>query len=873
MSQSQIVQAIAKHFPQNEDGQVVFWNDVDGEFIGLVDSLDLPNVKVMRLDQTPALKAKMLLETHVAGSSWLVYSPSAEPDPASDWLLDIRLRSKIFRADSTSILLEELGLATQSVRPYIKTRLKFLRAKDRVERLRRWTDPNDGPGELDRKMIGTLVRAESPDVFSILLKIFSALASEGSGDLDVIPKPLQEMIANELAEPFWELMANEIGYRDEKPSLRGLLFTILATDFARSIASGLPSQLLHFVVSQRAQGASATVFAGRWRSDMANYGSYNALSAVVASELRLADILAAMDAEALYDAMTFEEIERRIIKDIKDRVIGGHGANMDSVRAIIARRRDGHWASRLLAKDGDAILALSASYDALEAAAEFFELQARHQKGFSFTNAADGFAAYRREIFRFDQLYRRFMRAAETVEPMGWAVLHELRERIEDAYSGWFMPQLSSAWGAVIEGKEGLLSSWRLDGVVSQQEFYKRLAVPVFDGGSKRLFVIISDAFRFEAAEELTRELNSKSRVKASLEAMLGVLPSYTALGMASLLPHDTLAYKTNANLDVMADGLMASTTEQRAAILARHGGVAIKREDLMEKGKEKGREFVKPYKLIYIYHDLIDMIGDKQGSETKTFQAVADAIEELAALVGYIINSLNGSAILITADHGFLYQESAMEEADRSALDEKPAGALRAKKRYLIGQGLGQNAKAWSGNTAQTAGTDVGADSMDFWVPKGAARFHFAGGARFVHGSAMLQEIVVPVITVKESETEQAKTRSVEVSVLGSSNKVVTNKQRFEFIQTEAVSERVLPITLLVSLRDGEKLISDEQSITFDSVSQLLDERKRSLILTVSTGTYERTKDYYLIGRDAKTKVEVIRIPVKVDLAFSNDF
>lgn len=56
---------------------------------------------------------------------------------------------------------------------------------------------------------------------------------------------------------------------------------------------------------------------------------------------------------------------------------------------------------------------------------------------------------------------------------------------------------------------------------------------------------IRAKAFR-EAAEELVRELNSKSGVKASLDAMLGVLPSYTALGMTSLFPHEALVYKTN---------------------------------------------------------------------------------------------------------------------------------------------------------------------------------------------------------------------------------------------------------------------------------------------------------------------------------------
>ena len=108
---------------------------------------------------------------------------------------------------------------------------------------------------------------------------------------------------------------------------------------------------------------------------------------------------------------------------------------------------------------------------------------------------------------------------------------------------------------------------------------------------------------------------------------------------------------------------------------------------------------------------------------------------------------------------------------------------------------------------------------------------------------------------------------------MLGASNKVVTNTQRFEFIQNEAVSERILPRSLLVSLRDGEQSISDGQTITFDSSSQLLEERKRSVLLTVLSGSYDRNKDYYLVVRDASTQVEVLRVPLKVDLAFSNDF
>ena len=358
---------------------------------------------------------------------------------------------------------------------------------------------------------------------------------------------------------------------------------------------------------------------------MQHFNAYDVLSTAIADELNLSSLISGLSAEALAETMSFEEGERRIIKDLKDRIIAAAGADMDSLRPLIARRRDGHWANKLLATANPATRALAASYDALEAAIGFFELQEKFAKGFSFPDANDGFVRYQSELFRFDQLYRQFNHAADAVEPMGWALLHELRERIESAYSGWFVPQLASAWSKVLEGagdqSKGLLQTWKLDETPNQQTFFKRHVMPALDAGTRRVFVIISDAFRYEAAEELVRDINSKSRFKASLSAMLGVLPSYTALGMASLLPHDHLAYKLNSNLDLSADGNPVSTIEQRNAQLAQHQGVAIKADELLALGKDKGREFVRDVRVIYIYHDKIDMLGDKQGSEGQDFR------------------------------------------------------------------------------------------------------------------------------------------------------------------------------------------------------------------------------------------------------------
>ena len=75
--------------------------------------------------------------------------------------------------------------------------------------------------------------------------------------------------------------------------------------------------------------------------------------------------------------------------------------------------------------------------------------------------------------------------------------------------------------------------------------------------------------------------------------------------------------------------------------------------------------------------------------TEGKTFEAVRTAIDELAALVGYIINNLNGHHVVVTADHGFLFTETARVETDKSKLDEKPENAVLAKKRYLLGPDL----------------------------------------------------------------------------------------------------------------------------------------------------------------------------------------
>ena len=256
-----------------------------------------------------------------------------------------------------------------------------------------------------------------------------------------------------------------------------------------------------------------------------------------------------------------------------------------------------------------------------------------------------------------------------------------------------------------------------------------------------------------------------------------------------------------------------------------------------------------------------------------KTFEAVRRAIDELAALVGYIVNNLNGHHIVVTADHGFLFTETARVETDKSKLKDKPDSTILAKKRYLLGPKLPDHDAAWHGKLSVTAGAD---GDMEFWIPKGANLFHFVGGARFVHGGAMPQEIVVPVVTVKHvrgKSAQETKTKPVTVQVLGSNHRITTAYCRFQLIQMEPVSDRVKPITLKVAVYEGEEPVTDIQTVKFDSSSGNLDERKKWVNLVLKDRQYNKKTPYRLVLRDAETGIEQQSVEVIIDRAFTDDF
>jgi uncharacterized protein (TIGR02687 family) len=590
----------------------------------------------------------------------------------------------------------------------------------------------------------------------------------------------------------------------------------------------------------------------------------------VAAEQKVDEPLATLDLETIRDVYTFWEAEKRVVSSLKERLLSeAKSVDVASVAALASDRKAGHWLSGP-ASDLPERRAVADAYDAIVAAAELFALHRSQGHALSFETPEALLAAYEHGLHRFDRLYRRFCTQAKPALGQGWDLLKTLAQEVERVYDQGFLQPFGIEWSRLLD--EGFLGRWSHKDLPSQQRFYAKNIRPHLDESErKRAFVIISDAFRYEAAKELTESLNGRYRMNAKLSAMLGVLPSYTALGMASLLPHKTLSY-TNQG-DVLVDGQSVAGTEARGKQLATVQGMACQAKDLLVMKLEEAREFTQGKRVVYIYHNVIDARGDSAHTEGQTFEAVSDCIGELVKLVQFCVNKLNAAKVWVTADHGFLFQEEAPDATDKSKLSHRPEHGVKVKNRYVVGRELGKVSEAHHGSIDVTAGAEGG---MEFWVPRAANRFHFTGGGRFVHGGAMPQEVVVPIVTVTQlrgKKTEGSRSAKVSVQVLGTNHKITTPVYRFELIQTETVSERRTPITLRAAVYDGDQAVTSVETITFDSTSDSIEERKKSIRVELRTGTYDKTTPYRLVLRDVESDAEVQSVPVVIDRIFDDDF
>ncbi|WP_042419821.1 BREX-1 system phosphatase PglZ type A [Streptacidiphilus anmyonensis] len=768
--------------------RVVFWHDPEGEYAAELDSLDLDGIEIVRVANDEYAVKSWLLHLEPE-AKFLVYRSGTVPTGIGNWLLDLELAYGVFTADRPSMLQQELGLPSDGIGEVVRAHEKFFRAVKRVQSLKALLHADDDADKLRAKMAAVLLEQREHS----LLEITRTLLIENAGGSDAKYRALADYGLDEF---HWQGVGRIYGYLSQRPSIDDFvlwMFDQAIAGFKSERPGGLRNIQLDF---------------GRLRYEPRSQKAMTTLAKRVARDLDYARRIEDASFRDLLGNDLFEEVDRKIISDLA-RAVAERTIAAREITEVIRSRQSSIWI------DGYRRL-----YAAIGSASDL--LTALGGISLSMQSFDEGLDRYRHEWFRIDQLYRQFTHAARTAEFTG--PLEGLRAQVESFYANKFMYTLGAAWQQHVDG----VDRWRSAVLRPQTSFFADHVRPITRDGRRKAVVIVSDALRYEIADELGSRIRQEDRFDATLDAVLGVLPSYTQLGMAALLPHTTIALSGKGDL-VDVDGQPSAGTGNRSKILASVRGTAISAESLLGMTRDEIREFYRQHQVLYVYHNRIDAIGDKQGTERQVFEAAEKTLEELVDLVKRLA-SADATNILVTADHGFLFQDSALDDA--GYLSVAPQGddiAVRAR-RYVLGTGLKPDPAFKTFTSAQ-----LGLDSnYEVQVPKSIHRLRLKGsGARFVHGGATLQEIVLPVLAI--NRRRKSDTRLVNVEILPESDKITTGQLVVKLFQTEPVSEKVQPRTVRAGLYVGETLISNHAPLVFDQESTDKRDRYQSAVMLLS--------------------------------------
>lgn len=376
--------------------------------------------------------------------------------------------------------------------------------------------------------------------------------------------------------------------------------------------------------------------------------------------------------------------------------------------------------------------------------------------------------------------------------------------------------------------------------------------------------VIVSDAFRFEMAKELTARLTSKKHM-ASLLPALAMLPTETKYCKPALLPHNDLVCTGN---DLLVDGKSLASTEARTNQLKNYNesAVCINFDTLTGMDKRTKREVFKN-KLVYVFHNTLD--ENCHGCNLKTFASASrDALDELQQLILFIHDYANVTEVYLTADHGFLYHDIPFEEKDKLAVTEEN---VEKKTRYF----LCENGKETDFGISKFPLQAVSAMKGDFFVgvPTGTNRLAKEGGDyMFAHGGASLQELVIPILYSKyQVENKKGK---VGVSLLESSLTVSSSRMKAHLVQNEAVSMSMQPQTVYCAIYVGDEVVSPVKAITLNSTdTEMTASRIYEVDLTVTQSATSKIMQFKVFNEDDNLNPVISKNIVNNTLIEQDDF
>ena len=817
--------------------RIVFWYDATGEWAKAFEAFAGEGVRKLTVQGTE-FGAKVTLH-RAPTERFLVYVPTARPADADNWLLDFLLQGHEYKADRASLALQEVGLSFE-LRPVVEAHIGFFDSTKRVEALRPLLTPDESAVSLRRKFLAIATGASRPEIDAVLLAFLTRIKEvEADSLVDLVQSTLS---SQGLIEPFWKEVALAFGYVSETPSLR---------DFARTLFRAANPLDRGVTLT-----AHAHVFIQQWKDSQALSPAYRRWAEGMEKELNLAHQLEAVeDIRVLATCDTFPLVERFILHRLCQ-ACEAESVPAAELLARIQQRGASFW--RGDHHDG---------YAALEQAILLRQLLAGAE--LAMDSLASGIQRYTSSWHRIDTAYRKFHYHARKYGQI--ALLGRIAERVEKTYIANYLLPLADGWGDQVVK----LNTWPGEvAIVKQTEFYDSYVSP-FAAKGQKVCVVISDALRYEVAVELMERLLAENRWKADLSPMLAALPCYTQLGMAALLPGASRAIDP-AKRTVTVDGLeTAGTVPRRDLLKAKLGprATALSAVDFMEMNTATdARVLIRDHEVVYIYHNVIDDTGDKLATEAQTTEAVEAALEELLKLLKKISNA-NGGQIVLTADHGFLFQQTEVDEADDFAL---PAAKewLFPHRRFALGRGIAAKpgVKTFSAADLGLTGDWVAA------FPSGLGRFPLKGsGKRFVHGGYSLQETILPVLRINKTRTDD--TGRVEVDLLRAPTKITTGRVSLTLYQERPTATKVLARTLRLGIFSVDGLaLSDQKQVILNSESVEARQRESVVELVLSNAADAHNGREVEIRMDEVTPGSAQAVPykthrLKLQKPFATDF
>lgn len=783
-----ISQALSRLFDKH---RIVFWYDTKHELRGDFEAVSIPDVEKAEIANNEyGLKYRVLRES--PDQKFLLYKEGPQPEDLDNWLLDVQLAHGEFRTDQVAIWLSELELGLEFAE-VAQAHSEFFQAIKRKEALKKLLKPDDTVGQLRLKMLAVCAGSD-PRMDSVVETLLQQLAEDRDDGIRLIERCGLDSF-------LWEQLTRFYGYEAREPSLRDFMIELFKSCFAMGTDGEVKLT------------GDALVFLKRWKDSRQFEQGFETLSAECAEVLGIEQDLGKRDFRDLVELDYFRLIDQKIISDLVRAVVGRTVTSGD-VALWVRQRRQGHWYGEF-----------RHLYEAIEFAARFVQMLGEAR--LTMDSLSDGVQRYSRSWFQLDQLYRKFtyhVRMSGQASLMG-----ELSEQVENLYSNNYLLKLGDGFQVHVDAA----LRWEAYPVVQQKAFFEHWVRPYLRK-DKRICVIISDAMRYEIGDELLGLIRQEDRYSAELEPALSTLPSYTQLGMAALLPNKSLAIADNDTGTVLVDGQSSQGTVNRTKILqaALDGrGQAVKAEDFMQLNREDSRELLKGNDVLYIYHNRIDHTGDKMHSEGQAFEAAEQTLDDLIRLIKKL-TAANANNLLITADHGFIYQNRELDESDFLG-DTVSGDDIRYRdRRFVLGKGLSPS-PAFHHFSSEQLGLD---GEMEVQIPKSINRLRLKGsGSRFVHGGASLQEVVIPVLKVNKKR--QSDVSAVEVDILRGSSSVITSGQlAVTLYQSGPVTEKVQPRHLRAGIytQSGE-LISDSHELSFDLTSENPRERELQVRFVLS--------------------------------------